>query len=120
MSRDHNKLRVFSQADELVPGVYTLTASLPVSERYGPQSQIRRAAVSAPTNIVEGCARRSEKSYVLFLETALGSACEVRYLLGLAVRLELLPNSEASVLADRYTQVIKGLQKLIDSFTPVA
>ncbi|MEO8681773.1 MAG: four helix bundle protein [Vicinamibacterales bacterium] len=118
MSRDPNKLRVFAQADDLVPGVYTLTRLLPDAERYGLQSQIRRAAVSAPTNIVEGCARRSEKAYLNFLEVALGSASEVRYLLGLAVRLEFLPTAEANALAEHYTAVIKGLQKLIDSLSP--
>jgi len=117
MSRDPNKLRVFAQADDLVPGVYRLTKLLPESERFGLQSQIRRAAISAPTNIVEGCARRSEKAYLSFLETALGSASEVRYLLGLSVRLEFLPNAEATALAERYTEVIKGLQKLIDSLS---
>jgi four helix bundle protein len=113
MSRDYNKLRVFHSADDLVVDVYTLTALLPIEERFGMQTQIRRAAVSAPTNIVEGSVRRSDKNYLRFLEISLGSACEARYLIGLAVRLGLLPAKECDPISERYTELIKGLAALI-------
>ena len=83
MSRDHRKLRVFQLADELVEELYVITRNLPAEERYGIQSQLSRAAVSTPTNIVEGCACRSTKDYAHFMGIALASASEVRYLLGL-------------------------------------
>jgi four helix bundle protein len=113
MSRDFSTLRVFQWADGLVVDVYRRTRALPPAERYGLQSQIRRAATSVPTNIVEGSARRSEAHYQQFLETALGSACEVRYLLGLAVRLEMLEDSDCLPLIARYSEAIKGLAALI-------
>ena len=113
MSRDHRKLRFFPVADQLVLDVYVLTQSLPPAERYGLQSQIRRAAVSAVTNVVEGCARASDKSFMHFLEISLGSATETRYLLGLAARLKILPDDQVDSLVSRYTDVIKSTQALI-------
>lgn len=98
MSRDYTKLRVFQLADELVIDVYSVTHRLPDSERYGLQSQTRRAAVSVPTNIVEGSVRRTDRAYLKYLETSLGSACEVRYLLRLCVRLGLLQDQSCQAL----------------------
>ena len=97
MSRDHTRLRAFQLADALAVTIYRETARLPIQERYGLQAQLRRAAVSVPTNIVEGSARRSEPDYLRFLELALGSACEVDYLVDLSRRLELLTEGEEDV-----------------------
>lgn len=113
MARDYTKLRTFQLADALVPDLYVLTRELPREEKYGLQSQMRRAAVSTPTNIVEGSVRKSDRHYLRFLEDALGSACEVRYLLGLCVRLGLLDASACEPLIERYTEVIKLLSALI-------
>ncbi|HUE87586.1 MAG TPA: four helix bundle protein [Vicinamibacterales bacterium] len=113
MARDSTKLRTFIAADDLAVDVYELTRKLPPEERYGLQSQIRRAAVSTPTNIVEGSVRHSDKHYLRYLENALGSACEVRYLMGLCIRLKMLGKRDCDVLIERYTAVVKGLSALI-------
>ena len=61
--RDHTKLRAFELADEVAVLVYRVTSRFPREELYGLTSQMRRAAVSVPSNIVEGCARDSQADY---------------------------------------------------------
>jgi len=101
MSRDHRKLRVFAMADELVLRVYHLTKRLPHGERFGLRTQLRRAAVSVATNIVEGCARTSTREYAHFLNIAFGSAAEAQYLLLLASRLQFVPEHDSQSLDGR-------------------
>ena len=113
MSRDPSKLKVFHLADELAVAVYRVTRGFPVEERYGLQAQLRRAAVSVPTNIVEGCARNSEKDYLHFIDVAIASASEVRYLLGLSARLAILQKADQEPLVRRYDDLIRSLQKLL-------
>jgi len=85
--RDHTRLKVFSMADQLALSVYRETRQFPDTERFGLQSQVRRAAVSVAANIVEGCARSSQAEYLRFLDIAYGSARELQYELDLCLRL---------------------------------
>ena len=103
---------MFQLADELVLETYGATSGFPAEERYGLQAQIRRAAVSAAANLVEGSARRTTKDYAHFVATALGSASEVRYLVSVARRLSLLAEPAASALESRYDELVRGLQAL--------
>jgi four helix bundle protein len=95
MSRDHRKLRVFNEADSLVVHIYRCTHEFPREEMYGLRAQLRRAAVSTAANIVEGCARRSEREYLNFLNMSAGSASEARYLIDLSHRLGFLKPEDA-------------------------
>lgn len=113
MGRDHTKLRFFPIADGLALKCYRVTEALPAAERYGLQSQIRRATVSVVTNVVEGACRRTDPAYSHFLEIALGSASEVRYLLELCVRLQFLRAEAVMPLVEEYSTVVKSLQALI-------
>ena len=115
MSRDPWRLKVFVMADELAIDVYRATAKFPIEEKYGLRAQLRRAAVSAPTNLVEGCARRTLRDYLYFINISTSSASETRYLLGLSHRLGFI--DEASLI-ERYTELIRGLQALHESLEP--
>lgn len=84
---NHKEMDVWKESMELVVEIYQLTAAFPATEQYGLTSQLRRAAVSIPSNIAEGCARRSEKETLRFLSIALGSIAEVETQLMLAERL---------------------------------
>jgi four helix bundle protein len=75
--RPHERLDVWQDAMLLVESVYRLTARLPDSERFGLASQMRRAAVSVPSNIAEGAARRSTLEYLRFSSIARGSLSEL-------------------------------------------
>jgi four helix bundle protein len=112
--RDHTK-RAFTLADELVLLVYKITAGFPREEMFGLISQIRRAAVSIPSNIVEGCARNSEAEYLRFLNIAFGSLRELHYQLGLANRLGFIGNQEFSLIESKVLETEKVLNGLIRS-----
>jgi four helix bundle protein len=100
--RDHRKLRAFELADDLVIAIYRATKSFPKEEMFGLTSQLRRAAVSIASNIVEGSARNSLADYIRFLDMAFASTREVEYQISIAHRLEYF---EATVYADLQQKV---------------
>jgi len=77
MERPHKKLDVWQIAMSLVAEVYRITETLPASERFGLTNQIRRAAVSIPSNIAEGARRNTKKEFINFLYMAQGSLGEL-------------------------------------------
>ena len=111
--RDHTKLRAFELADEVAILVYRVTAGFPKEELFGLTSQLRRAAVSVPSNIVEGCARDSEADYLRFLNIAFWSLRELHYQLNLSKRLGFLPNEDSSLFEPTVVETEKVLNGLI-------
>ena len=88
--RSYKDLEIWQEGIELVNTVYTVTHNFPKEEIYGLTSQIRRAAVSIPANIAEGCARHHRNEYRQFLYIALGSLAELETLFLVAQQLEFL------------------------------
>ena len=105
-------IRSVSEAAPELP-IVVLT-SFP-GERFGLQAQIRRATVSVPTNIVEGCARKTLKDYLHFMNIAMASASEVRYLLQLSHRLGFLAHADHPDLEERFNALIRSLHNLIQA-----
>lgn len=105
---------------DLAELIYVTTSVFPKHETYGLSSQMRRAAVSIPSNIAEGSARASKRDFRHFILMAKGSACELQTQLLLAARLsylseETLRNCEA--LADRVARMLSGLAHALKTST---
>ena len=98
MQRSHHQLDVWKSAMTLAEKIYDLTASFPDSERYGLTSQLRRAAVSVPSNIAEGAARGSNADFIRFLYIARGSLSEVETQCQLAKRFGYTRDMDALML----------------------
>lgn len=88
MGKPHEQLEAWKFAVQLVKAVYQLTAAFPVEERYGLAQQMRRAAVSIPSNIAEGAGRNGAKEYLHFIGISRGSLAELETQMQLAVMLD--------------------------------
>ncbi|MEI8353320.1 MAG: four helix bundle protein [Lentisphaerota bacterium] len=113
--RDHHKLKAFELADLAALKIYQITRAFPKDEVYGLSSQMRRAAISVPSNIVEGCARTTQQEYLRFLDIAFGSLRELIYQLSVAQRLNYISESAANECQTNLTETERVLSALIRS-----
>jgi four helix bundle protein len=98
--------------------IYRATNDFPKHEVYGRVSQMRRAAVSVPSNIAEGKGHRSDPEFVRFLFHARGSLLELQTQLLIACRLQYLSNEKADELCRSVDEIARGLNALINRFRP--
>ena len=115
MRTKHEKLRVWSEAMDLSERIYTVSRDFPRQEDYGLTAQIRRSAVSIPSNIAEGCGRFHTRDFLQFLYVARGSLFELMTLLDLSVRLKYISDGQHDELRERSEQVLIALSGLIRS-----
>jgi four helix bundle protein len=114
--RPHERLDVWRDAMDLVEMIYRLTAAFPQEERFGLTAQLRRSAVSIPSNIAEGAARRSTPEYLRFLSIARGSLSEASTQLQIARRLDYIDAiAEADELVDRIFARLTALIKTLSN-----
>jgi four helix bundle protein len=106
-------------AHKLALQVYVVTEGWPVSDRYGLTAQIRRAALSAPTNIAEGSAKRGPREFRRFLDIALGSLSEVSYLLRFGRDRGIVKQADFNMLDDLRDQAGKLTWRLYASLNPL-
>ena len=110
----YSELIVWQKSMNLVEAIYKATAEFPSEERFGLSSQIRRAAVSIPSNIAEGHGRKSTASFINFLSIAFGSLMEVETQIQISARLNFLSGDKATSLlaqTDEIGKMISGLKK---------
>ncbi|WP_167631266.1 four helix bundle protein [Mariprofundus ferrooxydans] len=113
--KSHKDLDVWKKALDLSVEVYRLTGSFPKDEVYAMTSQMRRAAVSIASNIAEGAARRTDKDFIHFLHTALGSASELDTQIEIVARVGLADKEKIQVLQSEVGVISKMLCGLIRS-----
>ncbi len=110
------ELEAWQVAMELVTRVYSVTRGWPADERFGLTNQIRRAAVSVPSNIAEGQGRGSSTEFLRFLSIAYGSLQELRTQLKIGANLKYLPHEEFDAmitLSDSFGRLLNGLRRSI-------
>lgn len=111
----YRDLTVWQRAMTLAAGCYRLTAGFPVEERYGLTAQIRRAAVSIPSNLAEGHNRRSRQAFANHVGIALGSQAELETQLLLAVSLGFAEEVAAQAVLEQAAEVGRLLHGLVRS-----
>ena len=113
--RPHRKLEVWHKAMNLVSNVYRITKEFPKDEVYGLSSQMRRAAVSVPSNLAEGAGRKGSKEFKQFLNIAQGSLSELDTQIELARMLGYLSRQTYEELVMKITEISKMLYGLSNS-----
>jgi four helix bundle protein len=114
MAGAYTELRAWKQAVDLVLEVYRTTQQFPKTELYGLTNQIRRSAVSVPSNIAEGKGRSTDREFALFLSHARGSLLELETQLLIASKLRYIGKEEAESLGIRTEQLAKTLNALLN------
>lgn len=115
--KDFRDLNVWKNGKELVLEIYSVTANFPKQEMFGLVSQMRRAAVSVPSNIAEGFNRSHKKEYKRFLNMALGSIAELETQTEIAFELEYLNNERKNMILEKLDHEARMLRNLINRIT---
>ena len=116
--RDYTKLNAWRKSHQLALDVYSITAGLPSTENYGLVTQMRRAAVSIPSNIAEGAGRRTQADYRKFIDIATGSTSELEYHIRLVRDLGYVPHADTQRAERTAGEIKKMLRALSNKLAP--
>ena len=111
--KDFRSLKVWEKGHSLTLSIYEISKEFPKEELYGVSAQLRRAMVSIPTNLAEGCGRGSDKDFRRFVQIAMGSASETEYLLFLCKDLKYIADEKFNQLLTEIQEIKKMLSSLI-------
>lgn len=111
--KDFRQLQVWEKSHQLALAVYKAKKDFPKEELYGLTSQMRRASMSIPTNIAEGCGKYTDADFARFLQIAMGSASETEYQLLLSHDLGFLPKAKYEQLDTDVKEVKRMLASLL-------
>jgi four helix bundle protein len=111
--KDFRQLKVWEKSHQLALAVYKATKEFPKEELYGLTSQIRRASMSIPTNIAEGCGRNTDAEFARFLQIAMGSASETEYQLLLTHDLGFINKEQYDKLNLDVTEIKRMIASLL-------
>lgn len=115
--RTHKDLEVWQKSVTFVTTIYKATDTFPSRENFGLTSQIRRSAVSIPSNIAEGAARKNKAEFKQFLYIALSSGAELETQLIIANNLEFLKETQFKIMLDELYSIVRMIQGLIKSIS---
>ena len=113
MVKSYKDLIVWQKSVDLSLQIYKITKNFPKEETYGIVSQMRRCAISIPSNIAEGSTRRGKSEYIQFLYISFASGAELETQLLIAKKLEYLPQSDFEKLNNLLQEIMKMLNSLI-------
>lgn len=109
------ELKIWQKSMNLAENIYKISDKFPKEEKYGLASQIKRSAVSIPSNISEGAGRRTNRQFRQFLEYSMGSCNELQTQLELAIRFKYLDEGEGLIILDEALQVYKMILTFYNS-----
>lgn len=115
--KNYKDLKVWQKSFELSWSVYELTKNFPEEEKFSLTSQIRRSAISIPSNIAEGSGRYSDKEFIKFLYIAKGSANELETQVLIAEKAKYLTSQKSKALQNSLSEILKMLSALIKSIS---
>ena len=110
--RNFRKLRIWLESKILAVEIYSITKSLPSDEKFGLCSQMRRCSVSIPSNIAEGCGRRTPQSFAYFLDIAMGSAFELETQLSICGDLGYIDRDSLNAIFEKINKLQRGINSL--------